>query len=95
MATLVDIARLDVSAPDVLLVVTAQQNEVTFRTTDFEKQLNRWHLIFLKGHENGRQIGTLDLSVMDHVPLRWLEASAVPPAPAKLRKTSPYKKKHV
>ena len=95
MAPLVDIARIDVSAPDVLLVVTVQQNEVTFRTADFEKQLNRWHLVFMKGQEHARSIGTLDLSVVEHVPLRWLEATAVPPAAAKLRKTSPYKKKHV
>lgn len=95
MAPLVDIARVDVSAPDVLLVTTVQQNEVTFRTTDFEKQLNRWALVFAKGQEQSRQIATLDLSVPDYVPLRWLDSAVVPPGGAKAKKISPYKKKNV
>ena len=95
MAPLVDIARVDVSAPDVLTVTTAQQNEVTLRTTDFEKQLNRWFLIHTKGQEQARQIGTLDLSVGENIPLRWLEAVAVPPTAPKPKKPSPYKKKNV
>jgi cell division septal protein FtsQ len=95
MAPLVDITRVDVSMPDVLHVFTAQQNEVVFRTTDFEKQLNRWYLVHAKGQEQARQIASLDLSVSDYVPLRWLESAAVPPTAVKLRKPSLYKKKHV
>ena len=95
MAPLVDIARVDVSAPDVLTVTTAQQNEITFRTTDFEKQLNRWWLVHTKGQEQARQIASLDLSVGENIPLRWLEAPAVPPTVPKSKKPSPYKKKNV
>jgi cell division septal protein FtsQ len=95
MAPLVDIARVDVSAPDVLLVVTVQQNEIIFQTTEFEKQLNRWFLVHSKGQEQSRHISTLDLSVTDYVPLRWVDSAAVNPAAPKLRKISPYKKKHV
>lgn len=95
MATLVDIARVDVSAPDVLQVTTAQQNQITLSATDFEKQLNRWYLVHSKGQEHARQIATLDLSVPDYVPLRWLDSAAVPPTVPKLRKPSLYKKKHV
>jgi cell division septal protein FtsQ len=95
MAPLVDITRVDVSAPDVFQVTTAQQNEITFRTTDFEKQLNRWWLVYNKGQEQSRQIASLDLSVADNIPLRWLESAAVPPNAPRLRKISPYKKKHV
>lgn len=95
MAPLVDIARVDVSAPDVLQVITAQQNEITFRTTDFEKQLNRWWLVHSTGQQQAHQIASLDLSVSEDVPLRWLDSAAVPPNAAKLRKPSPYKKKHV
>ena len=95
MAPLVDIARVDVSAPDVFVVTTVQQNEVTFRTTDFEKQLNRWALVFATGQQQARQIATLDLSVPDYVPLRWLDSAAVPPGGAKAKKISPYKKKNV
>jgi cell division septal protein FtsQ len=95
MAPLVDIARVDVSAPDVLQVTTAQQNEITIRGTDFEKQLHRWWLVHTKGQETARQIASLDLSVADYIPLRWLEIAAVPPNAAKQKKVSPYKKKHV
>jgi cell division septal protein FtsQ len=95
MAPQVDIARVDVSAPDVLQVMTVQQNEITFYPGDFEKQLGRWFLIYCKGQEQARQIGTLDLSVAQHVPLHWIDTAAVPLNATKLRKTSPYKKKHV
>lgn len=95
MAPLVDVVRVDVGAPDVLHVFTAQQSEITVRATDFEKQLNRWFLVHAKGQEISRQIGTLDLSVVDYVPLRWLESAATAAPAGKLRKTSPYKKKHV
>jgi cell division septal protein FtsQ len=95
MGAIVDLARIDVSQPDILVVYTAQQNVITFRIGDFEKQLNRWWLIHEKGAGSGRQIGQLDLSVSDNVPLRWLESPAVPPSSNKLRKSSPYRKKHV
>jgi cell division protein FtsQ len=95
MAPLVDIARIDVSAPDVLQVFTAQQNEIIFRTTDFDRQLNRWWLVYNKGQEQSHQIASLDLSVSENVPLRWLDTVAVPPTVTKMRKPSPYKKKHV
>lgn len=95
MAPLVEIARIDLSAPDVLQVTTVQQNAVTFQLHDFEKQLGRWFLVYCKGQEQGRQIGTLDLSVAQHVPLHWSDTAAAPLSGPRLRKASPYKKKHV
>jgi cell division septal protein FtsQ len=95
MATVVDLARIDVSQPEVLQVTTVQQNEVTFRTTDLEKQLNRWALVYEKGLRSSRQIASLDLSVEANVPLRWMDVASVQPPATKLRKTSPYKKRHV
>ncbi len=95
MAPFVDIARVDISTPDVLQVTTAQQNEVTFQLGDFEKQLGRWFLVHSKGQEQSRRIATLDLSVSQHVPLRWSDPATVLPTAPKMRKTSPYKKKHV
>jgi cell division septal protein FtsQ len=103
MATVVDLASIDVSQTEVLRVVTAQQSEITLQIGDYEKQLNRWFLIYERGlngiPENGfripRQIKTLDLSVRDYVPLCWLENPSVPVPATKLRKTSPYKKRHV
>lgn len=95
MAPIVDIARIDVSQPDVLQVFTAQQNEVTFAIGDFDRQFNRWWLVHEHGNQASRQIGWLDLSVGENIPLRWLDAAAVPPSAPKLHKHSPYKKRHV
>jgi hypothetical protein len=95
MATVVDLALIDISQPEVLQVTTAQQNEITFRASDFERQLNRWWLVYENGLQSSRTIGSLDLSVERHVPLRWLDSAAAPLPPTKFRKTSPYKKRHV
>jgi cell division septal protein FtsQ len=95
MAGLVDLKQVDVSSPEVLMVTTGQGSEVTFGLTDFEQQLRRWHAIFESGRKTGNAIATLDLAVTNNVPLRWLEASAVPPAAPKLSKPLRPKKKHV
>lgn len=95
MASLFDIARIDVSQPEVLQVTTVQRNEITFRNTDFEKQLNRWALVYDAGLKLTRQIAWLDLSVEANVPLRWMDVASLQLPATKLRKTSPYKKRHV
>jgi cell division protein FtsQ len=95
MAGLVDLRRVDVSSPEVLVVTTGQGSEVTFGLTDFEQQLRRWHTIFEEGRKKGNAVATLDLAVSDNIPLRWLEDSAVPPAPPKVPKPLRPKKKHV
>jgi hypothetical protein len=95
MAGVVDLKRVDVSFPEVLVVTTGQGSEVTFGLTDFEQQLRRWHAIFESGRKCGNAIATLDLAVANNVPLRWLEASAVPPTTTKFSKPSRPKKKHV
>ena len=95
MAGLVDLKRVDVSSPEVLVVTTGQGSEVTFGLTDLEQQLRRWHAIFELGQKMGKAIATLDLAVTNNIPLRWLEASAVPPAPPKSPKPLRPKKKHV
>lgn len=95
MATVVDLARVDVSQPEVLHVTTVQHNQVILSVNDFDRQLNRWWLVFSAGVQQARQIASLDLSVADYLPLRWSESVAVPPSAPKVRKASPYKKKHV
>jgi hypothetical protein len=95
MSGLVDLKQVDVSSPEVLVATTGQGSEVTFGLTDFERQLRRWHAVFELGRKTGNGIATLDLAVTDHIPLRWLEASAVPPPSPKLPKSSRLKKKHV
>ncbi len=95
MAGLADISRVDVSSPEVLVVTTGEGSVITFGLTDFEQQLRRWRAVFEEGAKTGNVIATLDLAVANNIPLRWLEASAVPTASPKTPKTSRPKKKHV
>ena len=94
MAGLVDLQRIDVSAPEILQVATGQQNEITLRSAELDRQLQRWRLVYDRGQQSARQIASLDLSVADHVPLRWLDGAAGPSSALK-KKPSPSKKKHV
>ncbi len=95
MAGLVDLIRVDVSSPEVLVVTTGEGSEVTFGLFDFERQLRRWHSVFELGRKTGSTVAALDLAVTNNIPLRWLEASAMPPSPAKSPKPLRPKKKHV
>ena len=95
MAGLVDLRRVSISSPEVLLVITDQQSEVSLRVHDLDRQLGRWRLVHDLGVRQGRQIGSLDLSVADNIPLRWMATASVPPSVPKIKKTSPYKKRHV
>jgi cell division protein FtsQ len=95
MAGLVDLRRVDVSSPEVLVVTTGQGSEVTFGLADPEQQLRRWRDIFDSGQNMSKAIGTLDLAVTNNIPARWLEASAVPPAAPKSAKPLRLRKKHV
>ena len=52
MAGLVDLKRMDVSSPEVLVVTTGQGSEVTFGLADLDQQLRRWHDIFEPGPED-------------------------------------------
>jgi hypothetical protein len=94
MAGLVDLKRIDVSAPEVLLVTTGQGSEVTFALQDLDQQLRRWRGIFDLGQKLGKAVATLDLAVTDNIPARWVEASVTASAP-KLPKPLRTKKKHV
>jgi hypothetical protein len=95
MAGLVDVRRVDVSAPEVLVVTTGQGSEVTFGLTDFERDLRRWQTVFELGQKTGGAIATLDLAVTNNTPLRWMEASALPPAALEPPKPLRPRKKHV
>jgi cell division septal protein FtsQ len=96
MAGLVDLRRLDVGVPEVLVVTTGQGSEVTFGLRDLDRQLRRWREIYDLGQRAHRVLATLDLAVSNNIPARWLEASAAPPPPpAKLPKTVRTKKKNV
>lgn len=81
MTGLVDLMRVDVASPQVLIVTTGQGSEVTFATGGFDRQLARWREIHDLGERLHRQIATLDLAVTNNIPARWMEASSETPPP--------------
>ena len=95
MAGLVEVQQIDLSSSGLLHILTAQNSQVTLRSHDVEKQLHRWFLVHETGVQQSKHIATLDLSVSDNAPLRWLESSAVPPAAPKARRPLLYRRRHV
>ena len=95
MAGLVDLRRIDVAAPEILVVTTEQGSEVTFGLQDLERQLRRWRRIHDEGLRLNKSLATLDLAVSNNIPLRWLQASAGPVNSPKAPKTLRNKKKNV
>lgn len=86
MAGLVDLRRVDVTAPDVIVVTTGQGSEVTFGLQDLDQQLRRWREIHDLGQRVKRNVAAIDLAVSNNIPVRWLEAS-IRPAPARTPRT--------
>jgi hypothetical protein len=83
MAGLVDLRRIDVSAPGVVSVTTDQGGEITFGLDNLEQQLRRWRGIYDLGQHMSKSVATLNLAVSNNVPVRWLEAIAAPLAAPK------------
>lgn len=93
MQGLVDLKNIDLSSPEVVVATTEQGSEVTLGLTGLDQQLRRWRKIYSQGQQINKAIASLDLAVANNLPVRWLEASAVPPTSAKPSKLP--KKKHV
>ena len=90
-----DIRRLDVSGLEVLSVTTLTGGEVTFAShRDFDAQLRRWRAVQDVATQQGKVISTLDVSIAQNLPARWVEASSVPAPPAKPAKPAPYRRKN-
>ncbi len=84
MAGLVNLQRIDVSAPEVLTAMTDQGSEITFSTQNLDQQLRRWREIYDVGQRMNRAIATLNLAVPNNIPARWTEASALPPVSSRV-----------
>jgi cell division septal protein FtsQ len=96
MAGQVALKRVVICGPETLLAETDQHSEVTFGLTDLDQQLRRWYAIADMGHRLNKDIASLDLAVTNNVPVRWLEAAALPSDTPKLPKpTRTTRKKHV
>jgi cell division protein FtsQ len=90
MFGLVDLRRLDVSAPGVVIVTTGQGSQITFGLDNFDRQLRRWRQIYDLGLRQGTIIASVDLAVANNVPVNWVVANAAPnPAPRPARTIRP------
>ena len=90
MAGLVDLQRIDVSAPEVLVATTAQGSEISFGLDDFPRQLRRWREIYDVGQRMNKAIASLNLAVPNNIPARWMDGGGVPvstPRPVKPART--------
>ena len=95
MAAVADLRRIDLTSPYILQATTGQGGAITFGLNDLEGQLRRWRCVYDYGQRNGKQVASLDLSVANNLPARWLEASLFPPAALKPNPTQPPRKKNV
>jgi len=89
MATVVDLKKVDVSSPEVLIATTTRGSEITFAAQDIDQQLLRWREIYEKGIRYNRDIATLDLAVSNNIPARWMEASLEAPEPSPRARKAP------
>jgi cell division protein FtsQ len=78
MAGLVDLRRIDVSLPGVVVVTTGQGGEITFGLNNLEQQLRRWREIYDLGQRMNQAVASLNLAVSNNVPVHWMEAIAAP-----------------
>lgn len=90
-----ELARIDLSSPGMLSVTTGQGSQVFFGLAGVDRQLRRWRAAYDAGAANGKRIATLDLSVTNNVPVRWLVADQNQPVTSKPVKIPRYRKKHV
>lgn len=95
MAALVDLQRVDVSQPRVIIATTGQGSEVTFSLDNVDHQLQRWQQIYNLGAQQQRTIASADLAVANNVPVRWMTASAAPVATPKAVKPLKTRRKNV
>ena len=78
MAGLVDLRRIDVSSPQIIVATTGQGSEITFGLENLEQQLRRWRGIYDLGQSKNRIIASADLAVANNVPVLWMEPGAAP-----------------
>ena len=83
MAGLVDLRRVDVSQPGVVVATTGQGSEITFALLNLEQQLARWRKIYDWGQTMSKTIASADLAVSNNVPVRWTVSTVVPVAAPK------------
>ena len=89
----VEVKSIDISAPEVLNVLTIEGSQVTFGLVDLDQQLRRWRSIFEFGQDRNKAIANLDLAVTNSIPVVFQDGAPVPPISPKPGKQ--LKRKHV
>src|SRR5215469_5491020 len=96
MANLVDLKKIDVLSPEVLVVTTGQGSEITFGLENFDQQLLRWQRVQQECTRLNKTIATLNLAVAENTPLRFSDATVSPPStPKALTKPQRTRRKNV
>src|SRR5579862_592214 len=95
MTGLVNLRRIDVSSPGVVVATTEQGGEITFGLDNLDQQLRRWREIYDLGQRMNKAIAALDLAVSNNVPVRWMEAVAAPAALPRQNNPPPLRRKNV
>jgi hypothetical protein len=95
MFGVVELAQVDLIGPDILLVRTRVGAEIIFGLDDFDSQLRRWHAVHEAGLRLGKAVVSLDLSITNNLPARWIEAASAPLVSPRSVKPAHGKKKHV
>ena len=95
MMGLVDLQRIDVSEPRVVILTTAQGSEITFGLDNLDLQLRRWREIYDWSQRQGKTIGSVDLAVANNVPVHLLTALGAPEPTPKAVKPLKSRRKNV
>jgi hypothetical protein len=81
MAGLVDLRRVDVSSPGVVVATAGPGSEITFSLDNLDQQLRRWREIYDLGQRMNKTIASLNLAVSNNIPVRWMAAGAASSGP--------------
>ena len=92
MTGLVDLRRVDVASPGVLVATTGQGGEITFSLENLPQQLARWREIYDLGRRLNKRIASADLAVPNNVPVRWAENDFAPEPPKNLNPKNSWRK---
>ncbi len=95
MAGLVDLRRVDVSGPGVIVATTGQGSQITFGLDNLEQQLRRWRQIHDYAQSQNAIIASADLAVENNVPVHLMAAGATPEATPKVVKPATNRRRNV
>ena len=95
MAGLAELQSINVASPEILEATTSQGASITFALNHFDVQLRRWRAVYNHGQAEGKAIAALDISISNHLPVRWVASNTVPPLLNQFVKPNKPKRKNV